>query len=80
MTTGMCDCESNLWKGADCSLASIALYNSSILFEQETTGPVWLSYHWDPISGNNATDAKVIVKSELPCDVYIGLGASSNPN
>jgi len=77
--TGNCDCESNLWKGGDCSLPSRELYNSSILFEQETTGPTWLSYFW-PASGAGTAEAHLTVKTELPCDVYIGLGADSDPN
>lgn len=57
------------------------LRNSSLLSLNDTIGPAWLSYHWpapaDPLS---AFDCKVTVTTELPVDVYIGLGASSDPN
>lgn len=78
--TGSCECSSVFWKGGDCSLFSSELKNSSLLSLNDTIGPVWLSYHWPPLPAGEPLEGHMTISSELPVDVYVGLGASSDPN
>lgn len=43
-------------------------------------GPTWLSFHYPANQTEEAVDTIMTLKSEIPADVYLSIGADSDPN
>lgn len=66
----MCDAG---WKGADCSVSPITLGKGDY-YKRDIYGPTWTSISIP------ASDTPVHIKTGAPADVYVKLGADSDPN